>query len=220
MDWISKIEEKDRLLAQADLAAQHAEREKMQAEIAAFQVAKNRILPQLETTVAEVQERLGIVLRLDLGEVVITVSAPKRKGSIRQASHPYRFEISEFNPLSSTVRLRVFVDGRIYRNSRPPEGISKEEHYGCEKVRMDALFDLDQLTASGLQLLLEWLVRAHREGGTPGLPQIGVVRPLNIPKQAKRARTLRVWLRSWLYRGPRRWPPRIAAPAMGRRQLH
>jgi len=220
MDWISKIEDEDRRLAQAEFATQQVERERRLAEIAAFQVAKDRIFPRLERTIAEVKGRLGIDLRLDLAEIVLTVSSPKRKGSLRQASHPYRFEISDFNLLSSTVRVRVLADGRIYRNSRPPEGVSNEEHYGRDEVIVDARSDLDQFATSGLPLLLQWLVRAHREGGTPNVPQIGAAHPLNILQQAKHAATSRVRVQSRFLQGPRRLLRRIAAPAFGRRGFY
>ena len=55
------------------------------------------VCPGLEATAEQVHPRLGIPLRLDLADTAITVSAPKRVGSIRRASHPYSFDISEFN---------------------------------------------------------------------------------------------------------------------------
>jgi len=215
VDWISKIEDEDRTLAQAELARQRAERERMDAKIASFQVVKNKICPHLEARIAEVQRRLGIDLRLDLGEAVLTVSSPKRKGSLRRASHPYRFEISDFYLDSYTVRVRVFVDERVYREGRRPEGMSDGDFYGRDEIVVDVRSDLDQLATSGLQLLLKWLVRAHREGGTPDAPQIVAVSQANNSEEVKQARAARVLGRTRFLRDPLRLLRRIATPTLG-----
>jgi len=215
VDWISKIEDEERTLEQAELARQRAERERMDAKIASFQVVKNKICPHLEARIAEVQQRLRIDLRLDLAETALTVSSPKRIGSRRRASHPYRFEISDFDPDSYTVRVRVFVDKRIYREGRRPEGITEGDFYGRDEIVADVRSDLDQLATSGLQLLLEWLVRAHREGGTPDALQIVAVSQANNSEQVKQPRAAWVLGRTRSLRDPLRFLRWIATLTLG-----
>jgi len=215
VDWISKIEDEDRTLEQAELARQRAERERMDAKIASFQVVKNKICLHVEATIAEVQRRLGIDLRLDLAETALTVSSPKRIGSRRRASHPYRFEISDFDRDSYTVRVRVFADERIYREGRRPEGMSEGDFCGRDEIVADVRSDLDQLATSGLQLLLKWLVRAHREGGTPDALQMVAVSQANNSEQVKQARAAWVLGRTRFLRDPLRFLRRIATPTLG-----
>ena len=167
MDWISKIEEEDHMHAQAEHAKKEAERKRREAKIASFQIVKDRICPALQATVEQVHRRLGITLRLNLADAVIRVSAPKRVGSIRRASHPYTFDISEFYQDQSTVRVRALVDGRIERHGEPPATVSDEEYYGRMKTIMDVRSDLDEFAESDLQLLLEWLVVLTGRVGSP-----------------------------------------------------
>ena len=81
--------------------------------------------------------------------------------------------------------MRGLVDGRIERHGEPPASLSEKEYYGRRKTIVDVRSDLNELADGDLQLLLEWSVRAYREGGTPRPPQTAALRQLNLEAQQK-----------------------------------
>jgi hypothetical protein len=168
MDFISKFEQEDRQKAELERSArQQAERKREDAAIQFVPVVA-RLRPLLEERVNDIAERLGIQLNLSIGELGITITAPKR-GKCIYGSSPFPFSVVISPSAGGLVRVCAKDDqsmpGRPYEQM--PDDMSYGDYYGSVVTVASTPSSIDELESGDLEHLLEWLVACSRSGSAP-----------------------------------------------------
>jgi hypothetical protein len=169
VDFVSKFEEENRQRAETEIRkTEQAARQRADAA-AQFGPIVIRLRPILEQNIEDVEIRLGIQLRLHIGNDGITLAAPARSTSFGSSALPYTVTIS--NCTNGLLRVRAEIDGRL--PDRPydlmPDNMTIGDYYGTVETVADVQESLEDLVSGDLELLLEWLVGCARGSALPTL---------------------------------------------------
>lgn len=141
-------------------------------------MVKEKLCPVIQSTIADLNSRVGIQLALHESATSLEVTKRERDKLV----NPHRFIISNPSAKGESVLVRAIQA----RESHRPElddvdksnwsGDKWDDMYGRDKTIIEARADITDLLENDLQLLIEWLSKTKAYDDDLGIPQIRAVR--------------------------------------------